>query len=82
MTKPLEYKPGAVPERDIRDGELLARWAWVEPTVWTLRMLTALEAGVQGGKWFSLIDKVHPTRTLAQHSFKLLLTREPREWIT
>jgi RNA-directed DNA polymerase len=30
----------------------------VEPTVWTDRMLTALEQGVKGGKWFSLIDKV------------------------
>src|SRR5208282_6919214 len=28
------------------------------------RMLTALEQGVKGGKWFSLIDKVHPERTL------------------
>jgi RNA-directed DNA polymerase len=27
-------------------------------------MLTALEQGVKGGKWFSLIDKVHPQRTL------------------
>jgi RNA-directed DNA polymerase len=27
-------------------------------------MLTALEQGVQGGKWFSLIDKVHPERNL------------------
>jgi RNA-directed DNA polymerase len=64
MTKPMEYKPVAVPERDIRDGEILARWIWVEPTVWTVRMLTALETGVKGGKWFSLIDKVHPVRTL------------------
>jgi RNA-directed DNA polymerase len=64
VTKPKENKPEAVPERDIRDGEILARWVWVEPTVWTLRMLTALETGVRGGKWFSLIDKVHPTRTL------------------
>ena len=37
---------------------------WVEPTVWTERMLAALEQGVKGGKWFSLIDKVHPERTL------------------
>jgi RNA-directed DNA polymerase len=64
MTKLTESKPGAVPERDIRDGETLARWLWVEPTVWTLRMLTALESGVKGGKWFSMIDKVHPVRTL------------------
>jgi RNA-directed DNA polymerase len=27
-------------------------------------MLTALEQGVKGGRWFSLIDKVHPERTL------------------
>ena len=27
-------------------------------------MLTALEQGVKGGKWFSLIDKVYPERTL------------------
>jgi len=36
----------------------------VEPKVWTERMLTALVQGVKGGKWFSLIDKVHPERTL------------------
>lgn len=40
-------------------GEIRARWAWVEPSVWTNRMLAALETGVKGGKWFSLIDKVH-----------------------
>lgn len=38
-------------------GDVRARWAWTEPTVWTNRMLTALENGVKGGKWFSLIDK-------------------------
>jgi len=42
-------------------GEVRARWAWTEAAVWTERMLTALEQGVKGGKWFSLIDKVyHP----------------------
>lgn len=39
-------------------GEVRARWAWTERSVWTDRMLTALENGVGGGKWFSLIDKV------------------------
>lgn len=39
-------------------------WAWTEPSVWTGRMLTALEEGVKGGKWFSLIDKVHSRRNL------------------
>lgn len=35
------------------------RWDWTESFVWTDKMLTALEKGVKGGKWFSLIDKVH-----------------------
>ena len=39
-------------------GDVRARWAWTEVTVWTDRMLTALEQGVKGDKWFSLIDKV------------------------
>src|SRR5438093_6686814 len=45
-------------------GEVQARWAWTEPTVWTERMLTALEVGVKGGIWFSLIDKVYKPRNL------------------
>ena len=40
------------------------RWAWVEASVWTERMLAALDNGVQGGKWFSLIDKVYRPTTL------------------
>ena len=46
-------------------GEVRARWAWTERTVWTERMLTALEHGVQGGVWFSLIDKVHRPSNLS-----------------
>jgi RNA-directed DNA polymerase len=41
-----------------------ARWAWVEAEVWTERMLTALEQGVLGGKWYSLMDKVCALATL------------------
>jgi RNA-directed DNA polymerase len=37
----------------------------VEAEVWTERMLSALENGVKGGKWFSLIDKVWAPATLA-----------------
>ena len=47
--------------RDIR-----ARWNWVEPEVWTDRMLTALEQGVKGGQWFSLMDKVYSAGNLRQ----------------
>ena len=52
---------GATPAGDIR-----ARWAWVEAAVWTERMLTALEQGVIGGKWFSLMDKVYALPNLRQ----------------
>jgi len=45
-------------------GEAQDRWSWVEPSVWTERMLTALEEGVKGGKWYSLIDKVSSLRNL------------------
>ena len=64
MTMTPEDRPEAVPERAKRAGETPSRWDWVEPTVWTQRMLTALETGVKGGRWFSLIDKVHSERTL------------------
>ena len=53
-----------VPPRATQAGDGRARWTWTEPTVWTARMLTALEAGVKGGVWFSLIDKVYAARTL------------------
>ena len=39
-------------------------WAWVEATVWTERMLSALANGVKGGKWFSLMDKAVRPETL------------------
>src|ERR1700737_1722803 len=64
MAKSTEIQPVAVSERAIRTGKTPDPWSWVEPTVWTERMLAALEQGVKGGKWFSLIDKVHPERTL------------------
>src|SRR4030042_335398 len=57
--RPMEDEPTAVPAMATQVGEVRARWAWTEPAVWTERMLTALEQGVKGGKWFSLIDKVY-----------------------
>ena len=64
MTEPTNPQPEAVPAGATRAGEILARWGWVESTVWTERMLTALDEGVKGGKWFSLIDKVYSACTL------------------
>jgi RNA-directed DNA polymerase len=40
------------------------QWDWVERSVWTDRMLEALDKGVKGGVWFSLIDKVYRPTTL------------------
>jgi RNA-directed DNA polymerase len=71
MSKTTEPKPAAVSDKTIRTGELLRLMLQVEPTVWTERMLTALIQGVKGGKWFSLIDKVHPERTLRAAYFQV-----------
>lgn len=54
-----EEELAGVSERTKQAREIRARWAWVEPSVWTERMLTALKKGVKGGVWFSLIDKVY-----------------------
>ena len=62
-----ETRPAGVPERAMQAGEAEARrerWDWVEPSVWTNRMLAALENGVKGDKWFSLIDKVYRKENL------------------
>ncbi len=59
--RPKEPQPATV-SRALRGtrpvGEIRDRWSWVEPEIWNDRMLTALEKGVRGGKWHSLIDKV------------------------
>ena len=39
-------------------------WSWVEASIWTERMLSALGNGVKGNKWFSLVDKVIRPATL------------------
>jgi len=46
----------------------MTKWDWTEPLVWTKRMLAALESGVKGGKWYSLIDKLRwPNAYFAKH---------------
>lgn len=47
-----------------RGGEIRTRYGWVKGPVWTDRMLEALERGVKGGKWHSLIDKVYAMSNL------------------
>lgn len=58
----MDKKLTIVPEmaKQVRE----AQWNWVEPSIWTDRMLTALDKGVKGGCWFSLIDKVASKQNL------------------
>ena len=60
-----ESEASVVPEGATQGAETQGRdWSWVEAEVWSERMLAALENGVKGGKWFSLIDKVYRPATL------------------
>jgi len=61
-----ERRPAEVEATPKQAGEALIchRWKWVELSVWTERMLTALERGVKGDKWFSLMDKVYSCKNL------------------
>jgi RNA-directed DNA polymerase len=64
-TKQSKSQAPTVPERTTQGAETHSRdWSWVEASVWTERMLAALENGVKGGEWFSLIDKVYRAETL------------------
>lgn len=45
-------------------GDIRDRWWWIEPSVWTERMLTRLEASEPTTVWFGLWDKVIAERNL------------------
>lgn len=56
--------PG-VPVTAKQGTEAQARdWSWVEASIWTGPMVSALGNGVKGGKWYSLIDKAIRPATL------------------
>jgi RNA-directed DNA polymerase len=60
-----EEDPSAsVPARDKQAEEDLWQRHKAERGVWSEPMLVALERGLKGNKWFSLIDKVWSGRTL------------------
>jgi RNA-directed DNA polymerase len=56
-------------------------WDWVEASVWTDRMLAALVNGVQGGKWYSLMDKVVTPSTLEAAGDESLPTKAQPGWM-
>ena len=49
-----QMKLPGMPKEATHDREVAPQWAWTEASVWTERMLAALERGIKGGKWFSL----------------------------
>jgi len=59
-----EATSAPVPQTAKQAEETRVRWTWTEPAVWTDRMLTALETGVKGDAWFSLMDKVYASGNL------------------
>lgn len=63
MTVSKQESAGSEPSGAKRGAE--ARdWSWVEASVWTERMVSALGNGVKGGRWYSLMDKVWAPATL------------------
>ena len=68
-----EDKPSPVPVRARRGGEapgVKSRYG-AKPWIWTERMLTALEQGVKGGRWYSLMDKVCRIGTLLKAGLRV-----------
>jgi RNA-directed DNA polymerase len=59
-----QVKPTTVSATTKQVGDVRARWAWAEASVWSDRMLTALENGVKGDVWFSLMDKMERVSNL------------------
>jgi RNA-directed DNA polymerase len=63
MTKRMESPSAKVPLAQQAEATH-PLWRCAKPCVWTVRMLTTLVEGVEGGKWFRLFDKVFAERNL------------------
>lgn len=73
MNRSKEEQPAEVAAMPKQAGEALRqKWSWAEPSVWTDRMLAALENGVKGDKWFSLSDKIEKESNLGSAFQKVL----------
>jgi RNA-directed DNA polymerase len=64
MTSKKENALTEVPMRASHVREIQRLMTWIEPSIWTVPMLTALVTGVKGGKWYSLMDKVYKMANL------------------
>ena len=57
-------KSAIVPTEDKQAGEGLWYHCKAQYGVWSKNMLIALQRGVKGNKWFSLMEKVYSERAL------------------
>lgn len=72
MTKRTDQPPATVPFGATPVGPPPSVVEWAHRTVWTERMLSALQSGVRGGKWHTLIDKVYKSFNLFMASESVL----------
>jgi RNA-directed DNA polymerase len=72
MTKPTDQRLATVPFGATPARQPPAVTEWANRVVWTDRMLDALQCGVRGGKWHTLIDKVYQTPNLDHASASVL----------
>ena len=75
---PLQIQLPGVPQAK-QGRDVPARWEWTEAEVWTERMLATLERGIQGGKWFSLMDKVWKKENLQRAVAKVAAGKSPKK---
>ena len=65
MTSGSKQQSAGIADKATTGAEAHARdprqTTWAKASVWTERMLSALVNGVQGGKWYSLMDKLSKT---------------------
>jgi RNA-directed DNA polymerase len=72
MAKPTDQRPATVPFGATPAGQPPSIAEWANRTVWNERMLDALQRGVRGGKWHTLIDKVYSSLNLYSASSSVL----------
>src|ERR1700756_4176779 len=72
MTKPTDQRPATVPFGATPAGQPASVKEWANRAVWNERMLDALQQGVRGGKWHTLIDKVYNSFNLYVASLSVL----------
>lgn len=77
MSAPVrQEEPAPVPQKATQAGEnepTPPPWMTFESSaIWTPKMLATLERGIEGGKWYSLIDKVWHPDTLRLASWAVI----------